>query len=313
MSCVSPKLVKTRFGVTLVSCGHCMPCLIAKQSNLAFVCRIEQQEAYRRGLGCSFLTLTYNDYSIPYSSSGHRTLLKSDLQKFLKRFRKYRQLDNKPPVKFVACGEYGDKLSRPHYHLIIFGADNTECLYYARKAWDKSEKGLIQCGALRPGGIQYVLKYVTKSNTTPEIRQFYQDNSVEPPFMRHSVGFGKEWIERHAQEIVNNGYTFRSRGKLRLYPEYIRNRVERLTGVSPKPYIAAYMKKIHTDGKTLDDYLAEITYRQEQAQLARARLDNKAVAPALNPRLPRELRSYHNSDVFALVHDCIDYDDEIPF
>lgn len=235
------------------------------------------------------------------------------MQKFLKRFRKYRQVDNKPPVKFVACGEYGDKLSRPHYHLIIFGADNTECLYYARKAWDKSDKGLIQCGALRPGGIQYVLKYVTKSNTTPEIRQFYQDNDVEPPFMRHSAGFGKEWIERHAQEIVDNGYTFRSRGKLRLYPEYIRNRVERLTGVSPKPYIAAYMKKIHTDGKTLDDYLAEITYRQEQAQLARARLDNKAVSPALNPRLPRELRSYHNSDVFALVHDCIDYDDEIPF
>ena len=172
MSCVSPKLVKTPYGVTLVSCGHCMPCLVAKQSNLVFICKIEQQEAYRKKLGCSFLTLTYNEGAVPYTVTGHRTLVKSDLQKFLKRFRKYRQDDNKPLVKFLACGEYGDKLARPHYHLIIFGADSAECLYYARKAWDKSAKGLVQCGALRAGGIQYVLKYVTKSNITPEIRSF---------------------------------------------------------------------------------------------------------------------------------------------
>lgn len=313
MSCVSPKLVKTRFGVTLVSCGHCMPCLIAKQSNLSFVCQLEQKEAYRKGLGCSFLTLTYNDYSIPYSSSGHRTLLKSDLQNFLKRFRRYRTLDNKPLIKFIATGEYGDKLSRPHYHAVIFGADNVETMYYARKAWDKSSKGLIQCGALRPGGIQYVLKYITKSNITPDIKQFYADNDVQAPFVLHSQDFGKEWIERHAMDIVRSGYTFVSRGKLRLYPEYVRNRVERLTGVSPKPFIKDYMSKIHTDGKTLDDYLAEITYRQERAMIARARLDNKAVMPVLNPRLPRELRSYGDSDFFALVHDCIDYDDDVPF
>lgn len=286
-----------------------MPCLIAKQSNLSFICRIEQQEAYKRGLGCSFLTLTYNDNAVPYTSTGHRTLVKSDLQNFLKRFRKYRQVDNKPLVKFIACGEYGDKLSRPHYHLVVFGADSAECLYYARKAWDKSSKGLIQCGPLKAGGITYILKYITKSNIMPEIRAFYEINGVQPPFIEHSKGFAKDWIARHAEKIACAGYMFITRGKLRLYPEYVRNRVERLTGVSAKPYIKEYMSKINTNGKTLDDYLAEITYRQEQSLIAKQRLQNKAVAPALSPRLPREMRDTTNTDYQSIINDI----DNIPF
>lgn len=309
MSCVSPKLVNTGFGVTLVSCGHCMPCLIAKQSNLSFLCKIEQQSAYRRGLGCSFLTLTYNDSAIPFTSTGHRTLLKSDLQKFLKRFRRYRQDDHKPLVKFLACGEYGDKMARPHYHLIIFGADSVECLYYARRAWDKSEKGLVQCGALQAGGITYVLKYITKSNTTPEIRDFYESNGVQPPFIQHSQGFAGDWIKRHADDIAKAGYKFVSRGKVRLYPEFVRDRVERLTGVNPRPFIKEYMSKIDTHGKTLDDYLADITYRREQSLVRKQRLQNKAVSPVLEPRLPKELRSIHNTD----YQDIINQIDNVPF
>ena len=65
-----------------------------------------------------FLTLTFDDLHLPASGSVNVR----DVQLFLKRFRKaltYRNMK----IRFFACGEYGDKNLRPHYHLIIFGYD----------------------------------------------------------------------------------------------------------------------------------------------------------------------------------------------
>ena len=61
-----------------------------------------------------FVTLTYDEDHIPSNHS----LKKSDLQKWFKRVRK--EIEPKK-IRYFACGEYGDKTQRPHYHAIIFG------------------------------------------------------------------------------------------------------------------------------------------------------------------------------------------------
>jgi hypothetical protein len=66
----------------------------------------------------SFVTLTYNDESLPRSpEDGVPILYRRDLTLFIKRFRKHF-----PEFKFryYACGEYGDQFGRPHYHMIMY-------------------------------------------------------------------------------------------------------------------------------------------------------------------------------------------------
>lgn len=58
----------------------------------------------------AFLTLTYQDPPPESISRDH-------LQRFFKRLRKLYRL------RYFACGEYGERTHRPHYHSIIFGQD----------------------------------------------------------------------------------------------------------------------------------------------------------------------------------------------
>lgn len=70
----------------------------------------------------SFLSLTYSDEFLPAGN----TLVKRDLQLFMKRLRKERG----DGVRFIACGEYGDTTLRPHYHIILFNvgfSDKRRC------------------------------------------------------------------------------------------------------------------------------------------------------------------------------------------
>ena len=91
-----------------VPCGHCMPCRIQRAREWAQ--RIVYEMPYHEK-SC-FITLTYdNEHFNP-------SLNPSDLQGFWKRLRE-RFPDRK--LKYLACGEYGDKGGRPHFHAILFG------------------------------------------------------------------------------------------------------------------------------------------------------------------------------------------------
>lgn len=283
MSCVSPIPVKTATGVVNASCGRCLSCCIAKQSALNFLCEKELKKVYARGLGASFCTLTYRDDRVPYVSADkpYMTLCKPDLQKYLKRLRDYVKRSNLPEIKFLACGEYGDKFGRPHYHIVFFGLSDALAASFNKKSW---KLGLTQSGALSAGGLRYVLKYMTKSRADREIEQFYDTVGVQRPFIQHSQRLGRDWIINHSQEIIKNNYTFVKNGKVRLYPKYVRDLVFKFTGVDPAPHVQNYLKSINTHGLSLDDYLADVTYRNELNAMAHMRLKNEAVS------LPRSLR-----------------------
>jgi hypothetical protein len=57
------------------------------------------------------------------------SISKRHLQLFLKRLRKHYNVQG---IKYLASGEYGGKLDRPHYHLVIFGLPLSDLVYYKK-------------------------------------------------------------------------------------------------------------------------------------------------------------------------------------
>lgn len=126
--CYQPIQIKNpKFGLLgeeqylLVNCRKCLECRQKRANEWALRCMAEAQKYTQN----CFITLTYEKSPI--------WLQKRDLQLFFKRLRK---AIAPVKIKFFACGEYGTKRSRPHYHAIIFGYDFAD-----KYLWSKSPKG----------------------------------------------------------------------------------------------------------------------------------------------------------------------------
>lgn len=119
--CTNPIYLQNK--AMFVNCRKCSECKLARAKEWA--CRLHY-ELKNHDKAC-FITLTYDN------AHSYHLLNKPDLQKFIKRFRT--QISPKK-IKYFACGEYGDKTFRPHFHAIIFGYDFPD-----KVARGKSKKG----------------------------------------------------------------------------------------------------------------------------------------------------------------------------
>lgn len=196
-------------------CGKCLAC----RENSAKVWRLRCELEMVCHNTAAFVTLTYSNEYLP----DYATLVPSHLSSFLKRLRK--SLDYK--IRYFACGEYGSKFGRPHYHLIIFGLKKEdyhkvkENWHYAdlkkySRAIDVQEAGLDALG--------YVAGYVGKKLPP----QAYYNRLKAPPFHRCSLGLGLEGYFR----LQGNNFTsiiYDSKERACYVGRYIRNKVcERL-------------------------------------------------------------------------------------
>ena len=68
----------------IVPCGKCVSCVQNRRSG--WFLRLKNEE--KRALSVWFITLTYMDGYVTEGKNGKLTLVKSDLQKFMKRLRK---------------------------------------------------------------------------------------------------------------------------------------------------------------------------------------------------------------------------------
>lgn len=166
-------------------CGQCLACRINKRRawTLRLLLEFFQHEK------ASFITLTYTDENLPLSLDGHSVLCKRDLQLFFKRLRK----KFGEGIRYYACGEYGPKTKRPHYHCIIFGVAPDELdedwFYFGGKSgpfkpnycrstplYETWQLGIVHIGEVNQHSIQYCAGYVTKKITrksdglTPEFQ-----------------------------------------------------------------------------------------------------------------------------------------------
>ena len=99
-------------------CGKCVECLQQKSTEWSYRVLLESS-LYEKNCFC---TLTYS------KTTGE--LVKSDFQKFMKRLRKFLQPTK---IRFFACGEYGSKGRRPHFHCIIFGWQPNDLVLFNKK------------------------------------------------------------------------------------------------------------------------------------------------------------------------------------
>lgn len=194
MKCLCPLPMRNRVGdVVRVPCGQCIACRL----NYGKLWSIRMMEELKHHDKACFATLTYDDEHV-----GDYNLVKSDLQKFWKRLRKERS------VRYFACGEYGDRFKRPHYHAIIYGVDPSE-IDLIQKYWDK---GYVKLGTVTPDSCSYVAKYMTK-----KLRGKALDDKLEedPDYQNEFVlmsrrpGIGSNLSPEMVRFLRDNGFIWR--------------------------------------------------------------------------------------------------------
>lgn len=208
-----------------IPCGQCIGCRIQRSRIWSMRCSHEAQ-LWKDNI---FLTLTYNPESVP------RSLVHRDVQLFLKRLRKYivslnpysRDSDKvfyddwnfKNRVRYFMCGEYGEKFSRPHYHLILFNFKPKDMerrgRYYVSETISKLwPKGFHLIGDVNYKTCNYVARYIFKKFIGPK-EQFdlHYDGRV-PEYIRMSTnpGIAYDWYVKfkcdlypHDRDIICEG------------------------------------------------------------------------------------------------------------
>lgn len=189
-------------------CGQCMACRLSKAQE--WTLRITHEASLHPVT--SFLTLTYApDHLPPFGSLHYR-----DYQLFMKRLRK---AIHPQKLRFFACGEYGGKTNRAHYHAVLFGYAPTDGVFYTEKAstiytsrfldscWSK---GAVYWSFFEPGAASYIARYVTKKITGAAAPAHYADPETgevgvrQPEFARMSLkpGLGHGWYQRYYRSDV---------------------------------------------------------------------------------------------------------------
>lgn len=145
-----------------IPCGKCLACKISKANDWATRCVLESR-LYKKNC---FVTLSYRPKDLPKNG----TLVVRDLQLFFKRLRKKIYPNT---FKYLACGEYGDKTLRAHYHCLLFNYYPKDAkffkfnkvkqpLYISKELSDTWQKGFIIFGDLTIESASYVARYTQK-------------------------------------------------------------------------------------------------------------------------------------------------------
>lgn len=172
-------------------CGKCIGCR-ADQSLMWSVRCYHESTLHDK---TSFITLTYADENLPVDGK----LDKTHLQNFFKRIRK-----NYPPqsLRYFACGEYGDKTNRPHYHAILFGEnfvsdkiDISKDLYTSPSLQKYWKFGNVSIAPVTMASICYVCGYVTKKMDDPDSFNL----------MSRRPGIGHDWFTRYHDDLARTG------------------------------------------------------------------------------------------------------------
>lgn len=220
----------------MLPCGQCVGCRYERSRTWALRC---VHEAQMHDSNC-FITLTYDE--LPKDGS----LCVADWQKFAKRLR-----HKVGSFRFYACGEYGERNLRPHFHACMFGVDWPDKVLHGytdrgdplftssilERSWGH---GLVSSGEMTYESAAYVARYCMKKAggaladkrysridaATGEV--FY----VKPEFaiMSRNPGVGATWFDKFMDDafpsdaIVHDGRKFQP-------PRYYENRLLSLSAM----------------------------------------------------------------------------------
>lgn len=267
-----------------VPCGQCIGCRMSKAQE--WQTRLHHEAMQHET--SSFLTLTYSDEYLPPGG----TLCVRDLQLFMKRLRKAVAPHR---LRFFACGEYGDRTFRPHYHVILFGYDFPDRLLMGKSpagfplfvspllssAWSM---GKADIGAFSRDSAGYVARYCLKKVNGERAEQHYRRvdpatgevYQLRPEFITMSSrpGIGAEWFRQFACDAFPSDFVVID-GERRPVPRYYLRKVaeEEATQIKAKRVERA---EKHADNNTPE----RLAVREEVLQ--------RRVSETLQRRLDRD-------------------------
>jgi hypothetical protein len=190
----------------LAPCGVCPQCMInhTQENAVRMWCELKTTEH-----NTWFATFTYDQEHLPKNNS----INKRDFQLFMKRLRQACPTK----VRFFACGEYGDKTGRAHYHAILFNMDIPNLKKdgktkdghqlmksdWLTKLWGKGKCNFSIINTKTP--MNYCAKYVQKIPKTKKYKETWnlKNPGKEFPFQLSSrnPGLGHDYFTKWKENI----------------------------------------------------------------------------------------------------------------
>lgn len=183
-----------------------------------------------------FVTLTYAPEHLP--EYGDLDLDAGPA--FVKRLREHVSGSNASGIRTYGCAEYGAKLKRPHYHLLLFNYDFPDKVhvkttprgdrYYESETCDRLwGNGKTLLGDLTFESAAYVARYVTKKITglaqeahyefLNEYGEYISLTPEKPVCVSKFPGIGAPWLEKFGTDTYPSDSVI-VRGKEMKPPKY---------------------------------------------------------------------------------------------
>lgn len=217
-------------------CGNCIGCKAARANQWAKRCAHEAKNWTNN----IFVTLTYDNEHLP--PGGY--LDAAELQRFFKRLRRDRERnreayssDHRHRISYFACGEYGEKYERPHYHALIFNTDFADkyktgvrkghTIFHSDTLAKNWTHGKTEVGYATPAAANYIAQYAMKrlgkGDFDPATGEY-----KPAPFLRMSTrpAIGYAWLDKFKDDL-QNGYLV-DQGKKTAVPRTYLNRLKRI-------------------------------------------------------------------------------------
>ncbi len=182
-----------------VACGQCLGCRLDWSRMWAM--RIAHEASLHEYVGGNcFVTLTYDDASVPVDWS----LDRRHFVNFMKRLRKAFEPER---IRYFMCGEYGSvckhglsldvvvcplcNVGRPHYHACLFNCSFSDLVSYGSRDGELRytsgflesvwSHGFVDVGELNFASAAYVSRYCLKKVTGVAAVQHYTKDKQQHP------------------------------------------------------------------------------------------------------------------------------------
>lgn len=222
---------------TNLPCGVCFGCRIDNARNWS----LRMMHEARYSTSSFFVTLTYDPDHLPL----YGDLNYYHLSKFWKDSRHIFQEKGRS-FRYFACGEYGDKTLRPHYHFAGFDWKIDDLKFFKKTAtgnyflsdrlrsvWGR---GHVIVAPLEYQSAAYIARYVTKKMHGGNVR-YLPDESADPetgeifPYTIQrsfqSKGLGLKWYNDHFDEVWNLDGCLYNNSYMILPPRYYFKQLEK--------------------------------------------------------------------------------------
>lgn len=235
-----------------ISCGQCIGCRLERSRIWAV--RISNEASLYKD-NC-FITLTYSPEYLPSDGS----LDVRHFQLFMKKLRK-----KYGKIRFFHCGEYGERLGRPHYHACLLGFDFPDKILlrttergdevFSSKSLDALwGMGRTEIGSVTFESAAYVARYITKKVTGKAAEEHYSRTDfdtgeiieLKPEYttMSRRPGIGEPWLKKFHADVYNWDQMVTRSGAVIPPPRYFDKRYELM---NPEHMAKVKMKREQRD------------------------------------------------------------------